>query len=77
MSDFKGRHFNGAIILWAVRWYCKYGISYRELAEMLDERGIQFNHTTVYRWVQKYASEIERCLNGNSLYSLPRRLAKP
>ena len=62
MSDFKGRHFNGAVILWAVRWYCKYGISYRELAEMLDERGIQVNHTTVYRWVQKYAPEIERRL---------------
>jgi IS6 family transposase len=43
MSDFKGQHFNGAVILWAVRWYCKYGISYRELAEMLDERGIQVN----------------------------------
>lgn len=62
MSDFKGRHFNGAVILWAVRWYCKYGISYRELAEMLDERGIQVNHTAVYRWVQKFAPEIERRL---------------
>ncbi|EOV3450940.1 IS6 family transposase, partial [Vibrio parahaemolyticus] len=39
MSDFKGRHFSGQVILWAVRWYCKYGISYRELAEMLEERG--------------------------------------
>lgn len=39
MSDFKGRHFTRDIILWAVRWYCKYGISYRELAEMLLERG--------------------------------------
>ncbi len=41
MSDFKWRHFLGDIILSAVRWYCKYGISYRELAEMLDERGIK------------------------------------
>ena len=30
MNDFKGRHFDGQIILWAVRWYCKYGVSYRE-----------------------------------------------
>ena len=60
MSDFKGRHFNGVVILWAVRWYCKYGISYPELAEMLNERGIQVSHTTVYRWVQKYAPEIRR-----------------
>jgi transposase-like protein len=41
MNDFKGRHFKGEIILWAVRWYCKYGISYRELEEMLEERGIK------------------------------------
>lgn len=37
MNAFKGRHFTGIIILWAVRWYCKYGISYRELHEMLAE----------------------------------------
>ncbi|CAI6330660.1 Transposase, IS6 family [Escherichia coli] len=38
MNPFKGRHFQRDIILWAVRWYCKYGISYRELQEMLAER---------------------------------------
>ncbi|AOV15643.1 IS6 family transposase (plasmid) [Enterobacter hormaechei] len=40
MNPFKGRHFQRDIILWAVRWYCKYGISYRELQEMLAERGV-------------------------------------
>ncbi len=35
MSDFKGRHFEGEIVLWAVRWYCGYGISYRDLEQML------------------------------------------
>jgi hypothetical protein len=40
MNHFKWRHFKGEIILWAVRWYCKYGISYRELEEMMSERGI-------------------------------------
>lgn len=40
-SDFKWRHFEGSLILWAVRWYCKYGISYRELEEMLCERGLK------------------------------------
>jgi IS6 family transposase len=39
MNPFKGRHFQRDIILWAVRWYCKYGIGYRELQEMLAERG--------------------------------------
>ena len=37
-QDFKWRHFVGEIILWSVRWYCKYGISYRELEEMMEER---------------------------------------
>lgn len=41
--EFKGRHFEGEVILWAVRWYCRYGISYRELEEMLAERGVSEN----------------------------------
>ena len=47
MNPFKGRHFQRDIILWAVRWYCKYGISYRELQEMLAERGVNVDHSTV------------------------------
>ena len=61
-SDFKGRHFRGDIILWAVRWYCRYGISYRDLEEMLEERGVDLDHTTLYRWVQTFAPEIEKRL---------------
>ena len=62
MNDFKGRHFEGQVILWAVRWYCKYGDSYRELEEMLEERGVAVDHTTLYRWTQRYAPEMERRL---------------
>jgi hypothetical protein len=62
MDDFKGRHFTGEVILWAVRWYCRYGISYRDLEEMLAERGIDVDHTTIYRWVQRYAPEMEKRL---------------
>jgi IS6 family transposase len=51
MTDFKWRHFQGDVILWAVRWYCRYPISYRDLEEMLAERGISVDHTTIYRWV--------------------------
>lgn len=47
MNVFKGRHFNWVIILWPVRWYCKYGISYRELQEMLAERGVNVDRTTI------------------------------
>lgn len=61
-DDFKWRHFRGEIILWAVRWYCRYGISYRELEEMLEERGVIVDHTTIWRWVQVYAPEIEKRL---------------
>ena len=62
MSEFKWRHFEGEIILWAVRWYCRYGISYRDLDQMMGERGVPVDHSTIYRWVQKYAPEIEKRL---------------
>jgi transposase-like protein len=58
VSIFKGRHFKYDIIIWAVRWYCKYGISYRDLEEMLVERGVEVDHSTIYRWVQYYAPKI-------------------
>ncbi len=60
MNDFKGRHFESEIVLWAVRWYCRYGISYRDLEEMMAERGIRVDHGTIYRRVQKYAPAIEK-----------------
>ena len=57
MSDFKGRHFGGEIVLWAVRWYCRYPISYRDLETMMTERGVSVDHSTIYRWVQHFAPE--------------------
>src|SRR3546814_19809714 len=62
MTDFKWRHFQGDVILWAVRWYCRYPISYRDLEEMLAERAISVDHTTIYRWVQCYAPAMEKRL---------------
>ncbi|OKN41755.1 transposase-like protein [Klebsiella pneumoniae] len=61
-DGFQVRHFQGDVILWAVRWYCRYPISYRDLEEMLAERGISVDHTTIYRWVQCYAPEMEKRL---------------
>ncbi|WP_131756934.1 IS6 family transposase [Fluoribacter gormanii] len=49
---FKWRHVQGELILQCVRWYCKYGISYRDLEQMMSERGLSVDHTTLYRWVQ-------------------------
>ena len=59
MTDFKWRHYQGQIILGCVRWYCKYGISYRDLEEMMYERGVEVDHTTLYRWVQHNGKEIK------------------
>jgi transposase-like protein len=51
---FKWRHFLPDIILLNVRWYSRYSLSYRDLEEMMLERGIKVDHTTIYRWVQSY-----------------------
>ena len=48
-SDFKGRHFESGIVLWAVRRYCRYGVSYRDLEQMLGERGVAVDHSTIFR----------------------------
>src|SRR5688572_18303024 len=60
LSLFKRRRFPVEIILLCVRWYCKYGISYRDLAEMMQERGVNVDPSTIFRWVQRYAPGIEK-----------------
>jgi transposase, IS6 family len=59
-SPFKWRHFESEIILLCVRWYLRYSLSYRDLEEMMLERGLQVDHTTIYRWVQRYAPELDK-----------------
>ena len=49
MRAFSGRHYPKDVILWTVRWYCRYGISYRDLEEMLTERGGPVDHPTLHR----------------------------
>ena len=48
---FKGRHYDSAIIMLCVRWYLSYCLSLRDLEEMLAERGVSVDHSTVHRWV--------------------------
>jgi transposase-like protein len=55
---FKGRHFGRSVILLCVRWYLAYGLSLRNLEEMMAERGISVDHATVHRWVIRYFSEL-------------------
>ena len=62
MNDFKGRHFGGELVLWAVRWYCRYAVSYRDLESRMTERGVAVDHSTIYRWVQRFAPETEKRL---------------
>jgi transposase-like protein len=59
-SLFKWRHFLPEIILLNVRWYCRYALSYRDLEEMMAERGIEVDHSTINRWVLKYAPELDK-----------------
>jgi IS6 family transposase len=59
-NPFKWRHFQADIILLCVRWYLRYALSYRDLEEMMLERGLHVDHTTIYRWVQRYAPELEK-----------------
>jgi transposase-like protein len=59
-NSFKWKHYAGEIILLNVRWYLKYPLSYRNLKEMMAERGMEVDHTTIMRWVHQYSPEIEK-----------------
>ena len=48
------------MILWALRWYLAFPISYRDLAAMLSDRGVAVDHTTLFRWIQAYAGTLEK-----------------
>jgi transposase-like protein len=57
---FEGRHFDREIIVLCVRWYLRFKLSFRDLVEMMAERGLSLVHTTIMRWVHHYAPEFER-----------------
>src|ERR671912_2462014 len=59
-QPFKGRQFIAEVILWAVRWYLMFPISYRDLELMLQDRGAAADHTTIFRWIQAYAVELDK-----------------
>src|SRR6266852_4630310 len=61
---FKWRQTEPGLILCAVRWYLRYSLSFRDVEELLEERGLKTDHTTVWRWVQCYAPELEQRLRG-------------
>ena len=57
---FKRRRIPVEIILVCVRWHCKYGNSYRDLTEMMQERGVEVDPSTIMRWVHRYAPELKK-----------------
>jgi IS6 family transposase len=61
-KGFKGRQFTSEIILWAVRWYLMFPVSYRDLELMLQDRGVAVDHTTIFRRIQAYAAQLEKRL---------------
>ena len=59
-EPFKWRHFKPEIILLNVRWYLRYSLSYQDLEEMMLERGLNVDQTTIFRWVQAYSPEMDK-----------------
>ena len=64
MVDFKGSHFEREIVLWGVRWYVAYPISYRQLEEVMEERGVKVDHSSLNRWVIKYVALLDQAFRA-------------
>ncbi len=60
LNLFKWKQYESAIILLTVRWYLKYSLSYRDIVEMMNERGLKISHTTIMRWVHEFGPEIDK-----------------
>ena len=60
---FKGRHFDRSVILQCVRWYLTYNLSLRDLEEMMAERGLKVDHSTVHRWVIRFSPQLQERFN--------------
>src|SRR5262249_29491130 len=57
---FRGRHFDDQVIIVCLRWYLRYCLTLRDLEEMMSERGLAVDHSTIGRWVLRYAPELHR-----------------
>src|SRR5215469_13532403 len=61
---FRKRQFEPVIMVTCVRWYCRFSLSLRDVEELMAERGLSVDHTTIGRWVQRYGPEVHRRLRG-------------
>ncbi|WP_090920396.1 IS6 family transposase [Bacillus sp. 71mf] len=57
---FKWKHYQPDVIILTVRWYLRYSLSFRDLVEMMEERGLSISHTTIMRWVHQYGPELDK-----------------
>jgi len=62
---FRNRRFEPSVIVTCVRWYFRFSLSLRDLEELMAERGLSVDHTTIWRWTQVYGPEVYRQLRGN------------
>ncbi|EJR63015.1 hypothetical protein IK5_05859 [Bacillus cereus VD154] len=60
LNLFKWKHYQPDIILLTVRWYLRYNLSFRDLVEMMEERGLSLAHTTIMHWVHQYGPELDK-----------------
>src|ERR1051326_4777458 len=70
---FRGRHLEPEIIATCVRWYLRFSLSLRNVEGMMAERGLMVDHTTVWRWCQKYGPMIYHRLRGKLKYTTTTR----
>ena len=56
--SFSGRQFQHDMILQSVSWYLAYALSYRDIEEILQERGFDFDHSTIHRWLVHYSPQL-------------------
>ncbi len=63
--EFKWKHYQPDIILLTVRWYLRYSLSFRDLVEMMEERGLSIAHTNIMRWVHQYGPELDERVRRN------------
>jgi IS6 family transposase len=75
--SFTWRHFQADMILLCVRWYVRYSLSYRDLEEMMLERGLHVDHTTMYRWVQHDVPELEKRCRPSPTFPFLHFLSEP
>ena len=77
MLDFTGRHFIKLLILQVLRWYLSYPLSYSHVEDLMKEREVSEDHSTINRWVIKYTKELEATFSGDMAVILAGRLMKP